>query len=251
MNLHSEWDKILFDEQTSSELGQRLGISYMRTLQEEVVVSVNKNEIKIAQSSMGLMAISNVVWDCGLYLVDVLVYQYSSKHGDTSSITSSQVLGRTLELGCGTGVAGIAALLLGSERVLFSDINSAHCLNDNLEQLDTTLVAKTSYLSHDWNEQLVPSEFTDSTWDTLLCSDVLYEEKNHSALLGLLRKLRFRRMFLAYKRRHDEPERVFFESLSQWCAIRVVDPLSIPLRNIGQSALGGLFVVLVEPLEAV
>ena len=73
-----------------------------------------------------MLGVSTVVWDCGLLMVDYLVsrnrrdIEVSSCPSSTSSISKSS-LGTCLDLGCGTGVVGLASLLLGADKCVFSD----------------------------------------------------------------------------------------------------------------------------------
>ena len=193
--------------------------------------------MEIAQSPLGMMAISGVVWDCGLLMVDYLHTQ--------------QELGRTLDLGCGTGVAGIAARLLGAESVCFSDTLQAEpCLLENLQHHEA------AFVPFHWSDAEVPKALLqhspeDSTplvWDTLLLSDVLYEATSHEPLMRVLRSLRFRKMVLAYKRRHDEAERRFLEQLETWCTCRLVPINAITLHNTTvNQAIAGLYIIEATP----
>ena len=86
--------------------GVRLGVSYLRTLKDSISISIRLDDsstldLEISQVSMGPMAISSVVWDAGLYLVDFLE---SNAHID---LVDRIELGKTLELGTGTGICGI------------------------------------------------------------------------------------------------------------------------------------------------
>ena len=59
-------------------------------------------------------------------MVDYLMsYKERSKRESSSTLSMSSLpnssLGRCLDLGCGTGVVGLAALLQGAERCIFSD----------------------------------------------------------------------------------------------------------------------------------
>ena len=76
----------------------------------------------------GILGISTVVWDSGLLMVDYLIsrkerqiIQSSSPSSSSMPSASNSSLGTCLDLGCGTGVVGIAALLLGADKCVFSD----------------------------------------------------------------------------------------------------------------------------------
>lgn len=262
-----QWRDIIFAKGEKSEIGQRLGIQYTKAMEPTISVSYGDLTIQFHQESMGLMAISGVVWDAGLLMADYLLW---AKDSDPSIIT-----GLLLDIGCGTGIAGISALVLGENHVLFTDIDRLACFDYNVEQLTEYQQCRQIFVKYVWNEVSLPVSFlsqsvgvesskqlvstTDENntteqdvivWDTLLCSDLLYEEKSHSLLLSVMRRLRFKRAVFTYKKRHEEPEEKFFESLSEWCSIEVVDADTIPLVNLPRTSLSGLYVVIVKPLLA-
>ena len=268
---------------------------------------------------MGVMAISGVAWDAGLYLVDLLVQLSINRrfcHVDnhqpidddhfvnnkifsidndidndiiTNYINSSihdhdYLFGCTLDIGCGTGIGGITALLLGAEYVLFTDMHKRSCLDDTLNQLQQQqLIDKTAFISYEWNELVIDEriksyQYTLGTsdddgdidngykehntsgnsisngkdhlikyWDTVICSDLLYEAANHMKLLNVLQGIKFNRAFISYKKRHHIPEAEFFRRLSQSFNIFLCDPKSITLNNLPASALSGLYLLLIIP----
>jgi len=224
--------------------GQRLGIDFMRAQLEEVIVRVGDRELVLSQSTVGMAAISTCVWDCGLFMADYL----------QSSSSSPRDLGRVLDVGCGTGVAGLSALLLGAKEVCFTDTSSAEaCLRDNLSAAAQALddASRASFVQFDWVADPFPESWREesSVWDTVLLSDVLYEQQSHAALLQLLRGIRFRRAILSYKRRHDEAERAFLELLETWCSCSLITPNGdFPLLNLSRST-HGLFIIVAEPRE--
>jgi hypothetical protein len=259
-----DWAICLYgNEGDEPELGQRLGIQYMKAMQETIVVKYGDLEYSFCQESMGLLAIAGVVWDAGLLMVDFLQTMQNKTMQNHVDLTFD--LGNVLDVGCGTGVAGISALLTGAERVLFTDIVSLPCFRSNIEQLPNVMQSKHSFFAYKWDADTLPSALcgptsvvsptADSTvtvtysgWDTVLCSDLLYEEKCHDALLCVLQRLTFKRAIFSYKKRHDVPEKVFFEKLGTWCRIRVVDSKSIELKNLPVKSHSGLYIVLVEPI---
>lgn len=269
---------------------------------------------------MGVMAISGVAWDAGLYLVDLLVQLSTSKrfhevdnhqpidddhakdnkilsidndinHDNTTSYLNSSIddfsFGCTLDIGCGTGIGGITALLLGAEYVLFTDMHKRSCLDDTLNQLQQQLIDKTAFVSYEWDDIVVDerikscqymmgtsddygdmddngnkkhsnSSSSDNCssdrgnyqikhWDTVICSDLLYEASNHMKLLHVLQGIKFNRAFISYKKRHHIPEAEFFRCLSQTFDIFLCDPKSITLNNLPSSALSGLYLLLIIP----
>lgn len=253
----------MFAKAKESEIGQRLGVQYLKAMQPTIPVSYGSDlNFEFHQESMGLLAISGVVWDAGLLMVDYMLKLKSDCPGIID--------GCCLDIGCGTGIAGISALLLGSSHVLFTDIDRLPCFEYNIEQLSEALQSQHKFITYLWNEKTLPEEFTltkivsdvankdftaasatidkPKVWDTVLCSDLLYEEKSHSLLVSVLRRLSFKRAIFTYKKRHEIPEEKFFDALSAWCTIRVVDRNSISLVNLPRTSLSGLYVVIVEPI---
>jgi predicted nicotinamide N-methyase len=239
-----------------------LGVPYLRAQQETVRIELKHGKsMTLHQSSLGLMAISGVVWDAGLLLIDYLVDR-------------DKELGRVVDLGCGTGVCGICALLLGAAEVAFSDKCETPCLEDNLTGLEDSLRLRSAFVEQDWatlsytpnllspivaegapvdsevssidtggENSGLPSTSESSRWDTVLCSDLLYEQKAHEPLLRLLRQMNFKEAIFAYKRRHDEPERLFFEKLSDFCVLAVVKPADVRLKNLTATSTAGLYII--------
>lgn len=166
--------------------------------------------------------------------------------------------------GCGTGICGIAAVILGATHVSFSDLNISSMLTDNLDVIPEEIMRSMSYdlISCNWSEQpypanlLIPRSRIDSSvrretleWDTVICSDVLYDEKVHAPLMQILRAIRFKKLLIAYKRRHHEPERTFLATLSTWCCIHIVDNASITPRNLPPGARSGLYILVATPVQ--
>ena len=244
------WEGNLFPAASGEEsvvvIGQRLGVPYLRTQQETVVVQVGPAaSLTLHQCSMGLTAISGVVWDCGLLMVDYLTWEHEQA-------PASSPLGSVLDLGTGTGICGLAALLLDATCVLFTDASEPPSFEDNVQQLAPALRGRAQFVAHDWSAADVaeavlrpasPSDGDGDGWDTVLCSDLLYDQKAHGPLLRVLRAVAFRRAVFAYKKRHDEPERAFFRELASFCRLQVVHPQSFPLRNVQAASTPGLFIV--------
>jgi predicted nicotinamide N-methyase len=232
----------------NTEPGSRLGIPFLRAQEDEVEVKIGDRVIRLSQSSLGLAAISSCVWDCGLAMVDYLQACHYPPHGEP--------LGHTMDIGCGTGVAGIAAAMLNAESVTFTDTTSAEALLlTNLAMLRSNHVSTpTEFVEFDW----VSGDMTEFQqkmdrggrfWDTLLLSDVLYEQKSHAALMRLLRGLSFRKAIFAYKRRHDEPEKLFLLELESWCSLVLVSSESIStIVNVTRAQFAsGLYILVATP----
>ena len=168
-------DHIFLETEGTIEIGQRLGVSFVKSQEETVTINVEGRTIHIQQSPLGVMAISGVVWDCGLLMTDYL------QSVCTGPLESRLLLGKTLDIGCGTGIAGISAALLGAETVCFTDTSAAEpCLVENLAIFSSEMVfsesAQPTFVPFNWSEPNIPSTLL-QPWDTLLLSDVLYETK--------------------------------------------------------------------------
>lgn len=254
----------------------------MRTLQDTVTVKVptmkaieqistssasihsafTSNEIfeyiSIHQCSLGPLAISSVVWDAGLLLIDFIIHLHDTL-GEKDA--GGMHLGENvIDLGCGTGLVGIAAIFMGVSRVLFSDAVSVELAESNFSMFKENHaenVGRAVFVQYDWKDiavGFIPIEFkpnvVDSSiiWDTVILSDVLYESSCHQPLLQVLRQLPFRKLLISYKIRHAEVEMLFFEELSKWCTLQIVEQSSFKKLNISSSeSLAGLFIIIAVP----
>ena len=121
IELIDDWMDVIFDV-SQSEIGQRLGVPFMRAQAESVNVFIDINEststsssdnaansniteVSICQSSLGVLGISTVVWDAGLYLIDFLIHEQN-----LFNMNKDYSLGRVLDIGCGTGICGNTSL---------------------------------------------------------------------------------------------------------------------------------------------
>lgn len=247
-----------------------LGISYVEAQKNEVNVKVNDFMIEISQSSLGVLALSSVVWDAGLYVCDFLVFLNSNplifldaakfenghdqKLADQFFNQSPFQLGNTLDLGSGTGIVGIVCVLLNATSVVCSD--AIDCCQENFTELISfdKKSDRIKFIPYQWQDDSVPLDLIGCTqelpvvWDTIICSDVLYDKKGHEPLLKLLSRLKFKRLLISYKRRHDDEEHLFFQNLSKLIYIKFLDCEDIPLVNIkSKSSLVGLYIMLGVP----
>ncbi len=235
------WRDSIFGSVSEVAVGQRLGISYIRSQQEELTIRVGKSLISINQSSMGLTAISGVVWDAALFLIDYLCSEASCRDA---------LGGKYLDLGCGTGVVGIAACVLGADEVVFSDaFEESSLLQDNIDKLPESLKSRTRFIRHKWDDSL-PLALT-LEWDTIICSDLFYDEHALPHLLKTIQELRFGRIIIGYKKRHDSPERYFFECLSAFVDLKQISSDSVLLMNSSIAAVSSDLYLLVGTPKSV
>jgi hypothetical protein len=91
---------------------------------------------------------------------------------------------RVLELGAGTGAAGLAAGALGAARVLLTD--RPHLM----QLLESNIVANgmggvASAVPYEWGEPF-PAEMAGDPWDLILLSDVIYEPEGSQPLIDTI-----------------------------------------------------------------
>lgn len=292
-----EWRTIFSDDggKKTIPIGQRLGVPYTRTLLPELEIEimnaslgmVDPARVTIDQDGMGMIGISGVIWDCGLYMADFLSSAHimqapisMSSSPDMNEVLSNLMtisLVSVLDIGCGTGICGVVAAKLGAKQVVFTDSVFTDAFEFNLDTIKNDSSATCSEtdsspkpvfdaVKYRWSEnaseeipQLLtygcksqPSEnINDSNpicWETVLCSDVLYEKSCLPALQLLLKRLHFRKLVLAYKKRHDEPERIFLEELSTWCHLLIVPKDEIISRNLPANNVDeNLFILIAVP----
>lgn len=227
-----EWESLIEESASSLQLGSRLGVSFLRAQEEYIEIHLLTSgsscaccecctclkSFTVYQSALGVLGISGVVWDAGLALVDTLL-------SNQSKIAESSVL----DLGCGTGVCGLTALLLSAAQVVLSDVLPMGVMRDTIDGLpdDVDRKKKLEFVQFDWNKyDDIPAALTDRHFDIVLCSDVLYESSSHHPLDIILRSLDFDTMLLSYKLRHPEKDLLFFKSLSLWCDVDCLFPAS-------------------------
>jgi hypothetical protein len=165
------------------------------------------------------------------------------------------------------GVCGLSASILGVKYVLLTDIVASSQLFDNITATEMKASNKVSFIQFNWLElNLIPNEIIrpravsisnndgqiniddiNNVWDTVLCSDVLYESSTHASLLQLINTLKFKKLFLSYKRRHDELEYKFFKSLIHTHNIFLVDNKKIEVFNLSLQQRVGLYIFIVIP----
>jgi len=178
---------------------------------------------KAQQGASVQSAIGQSTWTGALLLARALCAE-APKYGDIDDCSSPHtavavdadwsVVGRTcLELGCGTGLAGLAALSLECQRCTFSDCSLAalHDLRESLSLLPAKLQGGASIRRHVW-ETDSPENFgkplrhwsnadacndptfcpcslaDDDVYDCIIAADVLYFEVQVEPLVHTLNR---------------------------------------------------------------
>ena len=100
-----------------------------------------------------------------------------------------------MELGSGTGVAGIAAAACGAESVLLTDMFGLELLAGNIERnglTDRVNVAPLAWDNHEHIKQVraMNADVNKSgSWDVIIGSDVLYDKQSAGKLLSTMEAL--------------------------------------------------------------
>ncbi|OQR83674.1 hypothetical protein ACHHYP_14420 [Achlya hypogyna] len=133
------------------------------------------------------------VWDCALVLSKFLTNSayFSSVQFSAIAIVHSGKQDffagkRVIELGCGIGVPGLSAALLGASEVVLTDMDVAvPWINVNIAKNGVGAVARAQALM--WGPQ---TDATLGTFDVILCSDLIYgDEELSAALVATIRGL--------------------------------------------------------------
>lgn len=123
---------------------------------------------------------------------------------------------RVLDLGCGLGLAGIAAGRRGAE-VVFAD-REEEALRFCLFNASQNGVAGARAVRLDWDEETVPGRF-----DLICLADVAYEERNHEPLLRHLSACLAPRGRALFGDPYRESGGVFLERVARDFAVELVE----------------------------
>lgn len=117
------------------------------------------------------------VWDCALVLAKFLA---SPAYFPTGFFAGKRVV----ELGCGIGVPGLSAAVLGAREVVLTDLPMAvPWIRANIDANRTSFGPDTSCVAHAlmWGEPEARDEAdgaTEGPFDVILCSDLVYGERS-------------------------------------------------------------------------
>lgn len=186
--------------------GPALGVDFVEARQPHVLVDIGpfvdgKKSLRIEQK-MSERGIGAVVWNCGRTLCSLMHRLPECRDGRFAPGL------RILELGCGTGVVGLACALRGASVTMTDLPENLDLARANAEANKVSSGVVVQALS--WGSP------TTSTFDVVIGSDCLYDADVLPALLKTLIAVTHSKsvVYLAYKRRIDDRERPFFDEAS-------------------------------------
>ncbi|NNM84728.1 MAG: methyltransferase domain-containing protein [Phycisphaerales bacterium] len=123
-----------------------------------------------------------ILWPSSIMMARRILGHVSAD-GTSPQVVQKEFGRRAIELGCGLGVAGIAALCGGWE-VTFSDYDpDAVSFATHNARLNQISAEHFRGVTMDWRQPL------DESFDWIIASDVLYESRLQPLLLGAIEKL--------------------------------------------------------------
>ncbi|XP_052865366.1 histidine protein methyltransferase 1 homolog [Anopheles cruzii] len=173
----------------SFKLSEECTIEYLNhlalmeeTFGEEIVTAETDHSDLVPNRYEGGLKVWECTFDLGTFLAD-------------SAELKAQFVAKTvLDLGCGAGILGIEAKLLGASEVHFQDYNKDvltkttmvnYELNDRSDDRDDSCKSDTTvvrFFSGDWASF---TERYESTFDLILTSETIYNAQNYGKLLDL------------------------------------------------------------------
>uniref|UniRef100_A0A0N4ZNW1 protein-histidine N-methyltransferase n=1 Tax=Parastrongyloides trichosuri TaxID=131310 RepID=A0A0N4ZNW1_PARTI len=138
----------------------------------------SSNELKDTESSD---LVPNVyeggfkVWECSLDICSYLI-----KYSSTINFKNKRVL----ELGCGAGLPGIIASLLGATKICFQDFNESvlKCFTEENVKINGINNKYIEYVSGDWSLLSDSLEKSKNKYDIILTTETIYCEDNYEKL---------------------------------------------------------------------
>jgi len=134
-------------------------------------------------------------WECSVDLAQYLIHHHT-QHQTQQAQGQAQAAPSLLELGCGHGLPGIAALrYLGYRRAIFNDLNSEVlrdttwpnvALNGVASASGGGVAATVQCLGGHWNS--VSTTLGQQTFDLVLSAETAYSEVNVKILMQMLRR---------------------------------------------------------------
>jgi len=159
LKLDPDWPAAFRKLQTMKE--NRLGVDFVRASRP----TIEHQEITIKQN-VNHKSIGAVVWDSAIFMCEIL--DQAQKWIQDKDV---------VELGSGTGIVGIYAAKIGAKSCLLTDKeNITTLLKENIHS--NKLQHKVQAKTFSWGETN-----TKNTFDIIICSDLLYDHRNHQQLV--------------------------------------------------------------------
>lgn len=117
------------------------------------------------------------LWECTIDLLEYL--------SNNSVLYNEKSI---LDLGCGTGLLGIFALISGAQKVDFQDFNKEVLINTTMSNVLLNCGEKlkvSKYYSGDWKSF---TDLNEDTYDLILTSETIYNVNNYTKLIKLFEK---------------------------------------------------------------
>lgn len=212
----------------------RLGVPFTRASLPSINVQLSDDDSVPVHQNCN--SISSVVWDTGLLVCDYIL-----------ATRDSIKLGTVLDVGCGTGVVGMVAACAHAEAVVFTDNILTPSLESNLSFLSHRTTTPIQMHVLDWCHKEEIHVLQNQVFDTVVCSDIMYEETLHQPLLHLLQQLSCHRIVICFKQRYDDPEKHMLTLMSETFDIREVDISQLHCRNFTQVNASGTHLLIAYP----
>ncbi|XP_072423042.1 EEF1A lysine methyltransferase 3-like isoform X2 [Chiloscyllium punctatum] len=158
--------------------------------------------LKITQNFSASLGVAALVWDAGLALCQYFEKQKMSFCGR-----------KVIELGAGTGIVGILAVLLGGD-VTITDLPQAlkQIENNVLANIPSSCAHRSRVRALSWgsNHSHFPTDY-----DFVLGSDIVYLPETYTSLIHTLRHLSAQRatIYLSSKMRREHATVSFYEEI--------------------------------------
>ena len=133
--------------------------------------------------------VAGVVWDAAIVLATYL-QNVAATGVDAGSDGLGHFHGRTfLELGAGTGLAGMVACLLGGNVLITDTLKALECTRENVHRniINKDLIRNCKVEELHWGKDL--DKWKGSSWDFIIGADIVYIEETFGDLFDTLKLL--------------------------------------------------------------